>query len=253
MTNHNYFDSIDTEYKAYILGFIYADGCITNNLNGRQKRLDISIQEEDGYILNKLAMDIRGTVPIKRYTPSQIRNNEKPQSKFTVSSDKLCGDLISMGCLIKKTTNGMTLPNLPKELISHFIRGFFDGDGSIVVDLVKRRYQRKCTYKIPNPAPPFKIRHRIYFTSTDKVFLENIEYYLKSLGLTGKTQWRTVVKKQMIYTMGFEKKSDIPLIQNYLYKDANYYLKRKYDKFNMPISSQAEDTSSEGSETRGEL
>ena len=49
--NHSYFDVIDTEYKAYILGFIFADGCIVDNFNGRQKSLRIEIIETDGYIL----------------------------------------------------------------------------------------------------------------------------------------------------------------------------------------------------------
>ena len=56
--NYSYFKNIDTEYKAYILGFIFADGSILTNIAGnRENTITVSIQKEDSYILTKLLKD----------------------------------------------------------------------------------------------------------------------------------------------------------------------------------------------------
>ena len=56
-----YFETIDTEYKSYILGFIFADGNIydgrTKDRPNRQLRLSIYCASYDDYIFDKLLQD----------------------------------------------------------------------------------------------------------------------------------------------------------------------------------------------------
>jgi hypothetical protein len=246
--NHHYFDEINTEYKAYILGFIYADGCIVDNINGRQKSLRIAIQWEDGYILQQLLDDIyyKEKSLRYRYPPAAQKANEKPQAAISINSDILCESLINVGCFIRKSSVGMIFPNLKEELVPHFIRGFFDGDGSIVVNEVKNRYIRVKDYLLKKEFKP-KLRKRIFFTSTDKTFLQTILNKLPNI--LGKPQWRSVIKKNTTWTLSLEVQKDVSTIYNYLYKDASVFLKRKKDKFTMSISSQANNKLLEGSET----
>jgi hypothetical protein len=232
--NYSYFNSIDTEYKAYILGFIYADGTIDDKIKGnRQKRLKISIQEEDSYILDKLLLDINGNKTITRYPKSSIENNWKKQKSASVASNEICNDLISLGCYPRKSTVGMKFPKIPENLMNHFIRGFFDGDGCITVN--KKIYRGKKV-----TSENFKIK--LAFTSTDKDFLNTLCSYLPITKIY-KTE---KLRKMIVYTYWIERKQDIENVQEYLYKNANYFLKRKFDKFYMPIKSQVIDTSIKG-------
>lgn len=248
--NHSYFDVIDTEYKAYILGFIFADGCIVDNFNGRQKSLRIEIIETDGYILLPLIKDIQNKDSYRyKYAPSAIAKGHSPKACVSINSDQLCEKIINLGCKINKTTLGLDFPNIDKDLIRHFIRGFFDGDGCITSNLTKNTYTRVSTKKLKNPFSP-KLRKRVYLVNTDLQFLQDVIFNIESeVPFEGKLQWSYKINNVRVHKVGIEHQKDVQKVQDYLYKDATIFLKRKFDKFNMTISSQAEDTSSEGSET----
>src|SRR6516165_8390669 len=99
----DYFKQIDSEYKAYILGFIYADGSIYQPPGNRQLNFRIGIQEEDGYILEKLSKEAAGGYFRYVHTPAQVKKNYKPIRMVNICSDKLCQDLINLGCKIRKS------------------------------------------------------------------------------------------------------------------------------------------------------
>lgn len=245
--NHNYFNKIDTEYKSYILGLIYADGCVSKPSGNRQLNLRIGLQEEDKYILEKFSKDAAGGHFNIVKTPSSIKKNYKPQFCINIVSNKLNTDLINLGCNINKSKLGMTFPKLKKHLVPHFIRGFLDGDGSILLKKLQYKYIRKTDYKIPNPHKQ-RYKLRIAFSSTDKDFLLNVAKHLK----ISKPYITEKVRKQANYILWIENKNEVLNSIDYLYSDATYFLKRKYNKvveFNMTIKSEAEDTSSERLET----
>ena len=116
-TNHDYFEHL-TEESAYWLGFIYADGCVRPELN--MMVLQISIKDEDH--LKLFHSKIGGSL---KYNPS------RPDAvTLNVVSKKLIKDLISYGCGAAKSLT-VDFPNLPEEVVPHFIRGYLDGDGCI--------------------------------------------------------------------------------------------------------------------------
>lgn len=245
--NHEYFHDINNEYKAYILGFIYADGSIIQPKGNRQLKLTIAIQEEDGYILNKLAKEAGGKDVSKSFSPSSQIKGWKPKAVLEINSNILGNKLISYGCNINKSKIGMEFPSLCSELIPHFIRGFLDGDGSILIKKLTYKYKRKTDWKVKN-AHKQRYKMVIAFASTDKIFLEKITEYLPSK----KFYISSRLRKQMVYTLWIENTEDVLNCFNYLYQNANFFLKRKFDKleeFNMTIKSEAEDTSSERLET----
>lgn len=241
--NHEYFNKIDTEYKAYILGFIYADGSIIQPKGNKQKRITISIQNDDGYILDKLAKEAGGSNDTF-YPPSIENKGWKKRRVVSIVSDKICDNLIQLGCNINKSKIGMKFPNISNELIPHFIRGFMDGDGSIIMKKVKYSYIRK-TSNIRNSNHIQRYLLRLAFTSTDKEFLEKLESFLS----ISKSYYHMKLRTQEVYTLWIEREKDVKNTVDYLYKNANFYLKRKYNKileFEKTIKSQAEDISSEG-------
>lgn len=245
--NHDFFEKIDSEYKAYILGFIYADGSVMQPKGNREMRVRIEIQEEDGYILTKFAEEAGGRNVSIIHPPSSIIKNWKKKAQIAISSNKLCKSLINYGCNINKSRVGMSFPKLREDLISHFIRGFMDGDGSIILKPLGYKYERKTTWAISN-AHIQRYKLLLAFCSTDKKFLEKIIEYLP----TKKTYMKERKRTMIVYTLWIENAEDVQNCLNYLYKDANYFLKRKYDKFqefNKIIKSEAIDTSIERLET----
>jgi len=124
--DESYFEKIDTPNKAYILGLLYTDG------NVCRTSIRIRLQCGDINILNKIKREIKSTAPIKN-----IKNNLKDggqiQKLLRINSAKMCCDLEKLGCMPNKTFK-LRFPTedmVPKHLIKHFIRGCWDGDGSI--------------------------------------------------------------------------------------------------------------------------
>jgi hypothetical protein len=245
--NHNYFSKINTEYKAYILGFIYADGCVSQPKGNRQLNFRIGVQEEDSQILTSLSIEAGGGQKHIVQTPSSIKKGYKPQHCVNIVSNQLCNDLIDLGCNINKSKLGMTFPKLEKHLVPHFIRGFLDGDGSIILKKLQYKYIRKTDYKLSNP---HKQQYKLVlaFCSTDKQFLLEIAKCLNLINpyITER------IRKQVNYILWVEKKEEVSTSVDYLYSGATCFLKRKYNKvveFNKTIKSEATDTSVERLET----
>lgn len=240
--NHEYFDKIDTEYKAYILGFIYADGSIIQPKGNRQMNLRIAIQEEDAYILQKFADDAAGG-QIKIMNPPAVQNKGwKKRSIVSIVSDKLCQRLISLGCGPNKSKLGMRFPELQWHLYPHFIRGFLDGDGCINQKKVSYNYTRKTTTERKGSHQQ-RYQLRMAFTSTDNIFLYKIMHYI---GIDKFSQ-RSVIRKQEVYTFWIDTVNEFNKAVEYLYKNATYYLERK---FNKTIKSRASWKNEEGLETK---
>lgn len=129
--NENIFEVIDTEEKAYWLGFIYADGCVIKS--DKEFKFEITLSTKDKMHLVKFNNFINGDSNIIKEQNKIYNNKVYSRVRWTVSNKKLCSDLIKNGVVPRKTYT-LTFPSeeiLPEKLVSHFIRGFFDGDGSI--------------------------------------------------------------------------------------------------------------------------
>jgi len=127
--NENYFESIDSEGKAYFLGLIVADGYLVRESN----RLGIELNINDGGHLGKLKKEIGSNAPIKsRKRKSKSTGKINESSYFRWSSKKMRSDLIKLGLTANKSYNLKSLIKyIPQNLIKHFLRGVFDGDGGI--------------------------------------------------------------------------------------------------------------------------
>lgn len=135
--NENYFASIDDEYKAYWLGFLYADGCV--NDNGKSKVLEVGLQLADEDHLIKLNESLNSDVNIC-YKTVHLNNKLFPCCRIRISSTKLCNDLIILGCIPKKSLV-LTFPSkdiVPAHLVKHFVRGYIDGDGWVGISTNKK-------------------------------------------------------------------------------------------------------------------
>lgn len=122
-TDATFFDKIDTEEKAYVLGFIIADGSIAKN-----GTLMFANQEEDRDVIEKIRHALRCDAPIRRKEFKDC----KPQVMFSIHCQQYQNALKTMGIDNRKTYTleiSTVLPFVPEELERHLLRGMFDGDG----------------------------------------------------------------------------------------------------------------------------
>lgn len=196
--NKQFFNNIDTEEKAYWAGFIAADGNIRKDF--LKMRIELNIQDYSH--LEKFRESIEGNNPIRE----SIRPNNH-SCYIDVNCKEFCLALNKLGITPKKSlTLKINFDLIPKELRRHFIRGYFDGDGSI------NNYQRENKNYL---------EWEISFISSEKFLTQILE---------------EIDKKRNFYSCGnnfrmcFKAKEDIKDILNYLYKDATIYMDRKIEK-----------------------
>ena len=199
------FDLIDSEEKAYWLGFIYADGYIDAN----KFIFEISLKSSDKEHLEKFNkfMKHKDKNHVK-ISNSKCRDKCFERCRWYVSNKHLWNILNSYGCTPNKSLT-LEFPNFLifkyDHLIRHFIRGYFDGDGSFSRYLLKT-----CV----NP--------HIQIIGTH-AFLTKILECSQLNGRFGKDKrWKNNTEY-----IEFDKENGIKFI-NYIYDNCNIYLDRKY-------------------------
>lgn len=215
--DYEYFKNIDTESKAYWLGFIYADGWVTVNSNTNSGHVGIQLQKNDVNHLKKFNKDINGNCPItfgeKACTISSNPEKLNPYCRIRIYSINMVNDLINHGVNSNKSYD-ITFPDIQENLIRHFIRGFFDGDGCV------RSRTRKLSSGKTKQYPVCDI------SCHEKSFLESIRSHIYSKGINSYiypdgTSFR-------LYLSGLD---DNITFLDYIYKDSIVYLDRKYKRY----------------------
>ena len=225
--NHNYFKTIDTEEKAYILGFLYADGYNSD------KQVVISQLEQDVDILEKINKALNADNQIKRKLQS---TNNKTVCQLCYSSIDMCTDLTNLGCFRNKSL-ACTFPTfLDKSLIRHFIRGYFDGDGCVWIG--KRKIMT-----VKDKTRPSGFRERIVqnvkFTITGNMtFINSLQDELVQILGFKKTKLNFSKAKNAnnstsdkVCTMEYSGRKQMQSFYNYMYEGASIWGNRKRLKF----------------------
>lgn len=200
--NEFYFNRIDTQEKAYWLGFLYADGCIHDTNN------EISINITDLEHIQKFQQAI-GAVNHKTTEIKDERyKNAKTLYQFSIKDKQLHEDLIKWGCVPQKNLLLKKIPNIPRDFTSDFIRGYFDGNGSL-------HYLQGTN------------NFRISFLGTE-LFLKDIQ---KELQTNVSLQHPPAIGKAFCLQICGRKQ--VTRILNYLYENSNesIRLNRKYQKY----------------------
>ncbi len=124
--NQHYFDVIDTEEKAYILGFLYADGC-----NSDRGSISISLQYRDIDILEKIKSNLNSTHPISKFIRKENDKNRQDVANLVICNVHMSRQLTKLGCWPRKslTLEPPIEEQVPKYLLRHWLRGVWDGDG----------------------------------------------------------------------------------------------------------------------------
>lgn len=215
--NHDYFEKIDTEQKAYWLGFLYADGCITD-----AGGVNLLLAGYEKPHLEKYRQALEAEHPIEERW-DKIREKGKKERvqhsvKIRISSKKMSKDLLDKGCAPRKSLilEFPSFKQVPQKLLRHFIRGYFDGDGSI--------WNIEGTKK-----------WGVSIIGTDKF----VKQMLSKLVLDGGfnpaeisfRKHENYDKNGMMY-LGIFSFEAMSRFREYIYKNATVWLDRKREKFN---------------------
>lgn len=198
--NENYFETINTEHKAYWLGLLVADGNVSD-LN-KKYCIRITLKNEDMYLPYLFLKDVESS--------SKIYIDKHDRATARVFSKKMFNDLVKLGVVPNKTGKETIPVDIPSNLFNHFVRGFFDGDGTIYKR--KNRKRHKCT---------------IGLVCQNQDFLQDLNTTINQLI---KCDFGNVVKhKNNAYECKTESYEKCKTIMNWIYKDATICMIRKYE------------------------
>lgn len=197
--NIHYFNELDSEEKAYWLGFIFADGYIDV-----RNMLGIEIHEKDKDHLYKFKESINSTHPIHTYTKNSTFGVQT-LSRIMLPFNKNIKVLNNYGIYKNKTHEGCP-QNIPEKYIKDFIRGLLDGDGCIH----KTKYGRRFNW--------------VSFSGN----IKTLEFIMNNFQGKWYVTKRFPDKKDNIYDITLVRKNECLNFLHWLYDDVTIYLERKY-------------------------
>jgi hypothetical protein len=203
--DENFFDAVDTEEKAYILGFLMADGYV----NGKQQ-ISIGLQNGDVEILKYMKEKLKSESPIKINTL-----DGRKYCCISFYSKTLCQQLMKIGCVKNKTEKLTWIDNRIKpELMNHFIRGFFDGDGHFSYYFCKKT-----------------LKTHFSVTATQKFCKGLSKFFKYKFGYMPYMSQRHKGSSSNNRTIELSGNRQNIAVMDWLYSNSTIFLKRKYDKY----------------------
>lgn len=200
--NESFFERIDDEFKAYSLGFLYADGHNDRKAN----KVSIELKRDDAQIVRDIASALGFDGPLRHRTyGSRDPNFRGISAGIVLRSKKLSEDLDRHGCTHFKSDK-VSLPNLAPDLMRHFIRGYLDGDG--------------CIYRYPRGS------WQVYWCGNPQ-FMSSLRDYMGEYLDT--TMPKLNVRSEKVAEVRINRAELISRVYDFLYKDARIYLARKHE------------------------
>lgn len=214
MLKEDFFSVIDTEEKAYWLGFLAADGCVS--LTGAGNWLvELGLQrvDRDHLIKFKTALGFGGSI-------EDYDNSGHPASRVRVSCGVMAAGLIRHG-LIPNKTMGYKTPGVPTDLKRHYYRGFFDGDGTIFAH---------------RPLPSGWVGWTVGWTGPESVLTELKTWIFSETGIEGPGV-NACSNTDVVRTLNYQGRPQPRAIASLLYSGASVFLDRKHQRYLQLISS----------------
>lgn len=208
-TNLNWkFESIKNETEAYIMGLIMSDGWVTSN-----RQIGIRLNIKDKNVLYKIASYFSENINLKKSGNFCL---------FKISSCEAFYNFKKYGITTNKTYDNLRIPEMNEELIRHFIRGYFDGDGTIYID------RNFLIYNI---------------CSINEEFLIQIQNVLSNNGIYSSINKEVRKGKKMfvvdhycqdcknMYRLFIRRKSELIKFHEFMYDKSTIFMERKYNKY----------------------
>lgn len=198
----DFFETIDTEEKAYWLGFLMADGCVTGKCS-----MKLGLAATDYDMLEKFNICLKSNYPIS-FEPKRNERSQD-QRRLTISNQKMYDDLVDKGVVPRKTMVLQFPDKVSDELIRHFIRGYSDGDGCVT--------GKKNGYWS--------------ITGTEQFLLSIQKILMLELGFSKTKMSQRHKNNPIIKSLLYGGNRQMTKLYHYLYDDATVFMERKKSKF----------------------
>jgi len=193
--DETFFDCITSDQQAYWLGFLWADGTV-----GRGRDVCLSLQSRDVPHLHRLRRALRASHPVRYYRYGRLKF-----CRLAITSPHLVTALAHYGLV---TPRKPRLPRLPHKWHGAFVRGYFDGDGSITIYKRHRKKEAQVT-----------ISARYTSAQRLRLLLETHEIHA------------TLQRDHRIWRVSITARQAIRQMRTWIYHGASDYLPRKRKRF----------------------
>lgn len=194
----DYFEIINTAKKAYFLGLIVADGSVV--LHNNKYTFRIELISSDDYLIRELILELGGNLSDLHQS---VRAGRNPTSYFSFS-DKIFTDNLAKYGVVPNKTYTAYFPDIPKEYYRDFIRGYFDGDGTVYMN---KHLVRAAFYG-----------NRLIVESIKQFLMEDIA--LSNVGIVNRGKHTSIHLGSQKVLLNFF---------NLYYKDSDIYMTRKHN------------------------
>jgi hypothetical protein len=202
--NESIFENLDSEEKYYWFGFIYADGCIMENEDKLVCKFELSLCEKDLGHLEKFKKFLGSNI--------EIKYKEKVKAyKIGFTNRKFVKDLVNLGLTPRKSLTKV-FPEIDKNYINWFLRGYFDGNGYVLSKFNRASFV----------STKYFIDYVVEYLDFDKKFIKKDKRHhenIRTLNLHGNNSKRFL---------------------KFIYQDSTVHLDRKYDKAKIILPDLAE-------------
>ena len=216
--NEDYFKVIDSEDKAYWLGFISADGSVSKDAyHIRISLSSIDIKHLEKFLTCINANDVAIFIQHMTEGFSATKNGGSDIATINLTSMKMWNDLHQYNINHNKSYN-IELPNIDDKMMPHYLRGFIDGDGSYHYhyDIKNNRY-----------------RYSFEIVGASQLMMKQIQEYFKLNGIKTNIYSRlNKNSKHESFRLMTGSRTEMLKIIDLIYADAHIYLDRKYKKIN---------------------
>lgn len=207
----DFFENIDSEEKAYLLGILFTDGSVRDYRGCKQIRLQL--QARDRVFVERIMRLLQ--------VDSKLQYDSRPGKEaygFEFASEKMFNDLAKYGIVPNKTKKTTSFPWVAQEYKIPLLRGLFDGDG---IFSYKENYNEAS----------------VGFCA-----------YSEQLVVSFQAEIDTLIKKmnhnKIQYTSAWQCKwrgrRQVLSILNILYQDSTIFLPRKYEKYKKLLATVAD-------------
>ena len=203
--NHQFFADINSEIQAYLLGFLAADGCVSHD-----GAIHIQLAAKDVEILHLFQSALKSNHPIRLYS-RRHKTGVGEYCSICVASPQLTQDIAKFG-LVPVKTFIVPWPDLPDELLRHYLRGYFDGDGCWSLDKPARR-KPQAHFGLVGPEP---------------FLLEAQKFLMEKCDLRQTKLCRTT--SPFLLNLSYGGNLQCARIARLLYCDSKFFLERKRER-----------------------
>ena len=200
----DYFNSIDTEEKAYFLGLLITDGNVFSKDSKRQSSISITLSSEDSYMLDRFVRSLGVNTSV---------STSGGTSYVAVRSDIMANDLARYGVVPRKTLKSYLPSCVDRVFMRHLIRGILDGDGC-------SRYHKDSRGGY---------RFGVSFCGTFRIVSDIKEFLVSELGVKDVSVYSYIDRN--LSDVSWQSLADFIKICDWMYDDSHIFLERKRNRY----------------------